>query len=445
MPQGYQIALPTLSSPAFTVPRWMRIGLCYLLFLVVFESLIKSPMPVLIYLLFIGYPLLFFYLAFFFLYFTDRFLAKGASFTALEWWIMGMLLFVFLQGGLVTNVYFGQPIYLGITAEKSWLAILVAFVWWYLLKVKFLDITIIKDALLFMAWFHLPIFFTLIVTLNPNHYQNSLFVYCNSAKGGCQFKFDIFPFEFATVYYFIRFVRSNKWWFGLFVAIFFGYIFFINQKRGTSVALIGAMGLYYLLNLSWNKIIFYAVSVILLIFTAVLLLYVVRPDILDRMATQYKDVILVLEGQQSEEASADARIRETHIAIKYFNENKLSIIFGNGKINNNWKQGPTGEFGHFYPSDIGMLGVVFQFGLLGLCLGLIEYVIVFFNHRRIKKYKYHPFYQAVIYYIVFFVVRGIPSGGSFFDPGMQIAATFAVFVSFFAYMESHPEKNYKTF
>lgn len=435
-----QQAFAPATSARATWKRRLKVFGVYLLFVNVFGTLIKSPVTG-FYLIFGGYPMLFVDLAFFLVYFGDKILNKEGGFTSFEWFVMLMLTYVMLQAGFVTNFYFGQPVFMGMTAEKSWLAILISILFFYLLRIKAIDLTMIRDALLFAAWFHLPIFLVLLATLNPNHYAGTLFVYCNSVKGGCQFEFDIFPFAFASIYYFIRFVRTNKIGFGVIFIIFFAYIFFINQKRGTSLALAGTIGLYYVLNLKFDKIMVYAIGFVLFFISGITFLYFFMPDILARLQLQYYDVYQVLTGHEVAEASAQARVRESAIAFKYFNQNDFSWVFGNGKINNDWSGHPIDLY-HYYPSDIGILGIVWQFGVVGLLLGLTQYLIVLQNHIRIKSFKQSSFYQAVLYFILFFFIRGIPTGGSWFDPGIAIGAVFVGIHYFFYYVDRHPERGY---
>ncbi len=227
-----------------------------------------------------------------------------------------------------------------------------------------------------------------------------------------------------------------------FCCSFFGYIFFINQKRGTSLALLGTLGLYFVLNLKWDKIIVYTVGFVLFLISAILVLYFLLPNIYERLILQYYDVYQVLTGHHVAEASAQARIRESSIAFKYFGRNDLSWIFGNGKTDNDWVGQPP-DLDHYYPSDIGIIGIIWQFGVLGLLLGLYQYYLVVRHHRRIKYFRSSSFYQAVLYFLIFFFVRGIPTGGSWFDPGIAIASVFVAIHYFFYYTELHPERNYK--
>ena len=394
-----------------------------------------------IYLVFIAYPMLFVYTLFFLVYFLDRIYNKNSGLSRYEWWIIIILIYIILVSGITANIYYSQPAFLGMKSEKSWLSIFSGFLFFYLLKTKAIDLAMIRDSLLFGAWFQLPIFMAMVLTLNPNKYNGTLWVYCNTVKGGCQFEFDIFVFAFATIYYFIRFVRTNKLQYGVFFTIFLSYIFFVNQKRGTSLALLGTLGVYFILNLKFDKIMVYAVGFVLALVSAVVLLYLVRPDILMRVELMYSDVFQVLTGHKVAEASADARIRETLIAFKYFGRNTLSWLFGNGKTDNDWVGQPP-DLDHYYPSDIGVIGIIWQFGMIGFLLGIYQYFLVFRHHRLIKTFKDNSFYQAVLYFLIFFIVRSIPTGGSWFDPGIAIACVFVGIHYFFYYAELHPDRGY---
>jgi len=393
------------------------------------------------YLIYGGYPMLFVYTTFFLVYFYDRVYNKGQGFTRFEWWAMIMLTYILVVSGVMANIYYGQPIFTGMKSEKSWLAILSGFLWFYMLKTKAIDLSIVKDALLLGAWVQLPVFMTMVITMNPNKYNGTLWVYCNSVKGGCQFEFDIMVFSFASIYYFIRFVRTNKLWFGVFFVIFYSYIFFVNQKRGTSLALLGTVGLYFLIYQSWDKIIYYTLLSVTVLVAGVTLLYYIRPDIIARVLLEYGDVVAVLTGHHVAEASAEARIRESAIAFKYFDRNHFSWLFGNGKTDHDWAGQPPDLY-HYYPSDIGIIGIIWQFGVVGFLLGFYQYYLVFRHHMRIKSFKKSSFYQAILFFLVFFIVRGIPTGGSWFDPGIATAATFVVLHYFFYYIELHPERGY---
>jgi hypothetical protein len=412
-----------------------------LLLLVVFMygTLVKTPF--FIYWFPIGLGLLAIEIAFMFFYIIDSLLRRGAL-NPLEFLLIGTVTFFPVYSAVVTWFYFGQPIMDGILIQKHWLQGIHGLVIFYLLKTRFVTLYELRDLQLAYPLVTMPLYVFILLTFNPNKYQGTLFVYCNTAKGGCQFEFEIMALAFASIYFFIRFLRSNNWKYGLLWLLFFGYIFFINQKRGTSVALLGTYGLYALLNLKADKIIYYSMTAVVVLLSAAGILYLFQPQILDRIISQYQNVVLVLLGEQTGESSADARIRESLIAFKYFEKNDFSVLFGNGRINPDWSSSVRAEFGHFYPSDLGMLGVIFQYGLLGLLVGYIGYFMIIFWNRKIRFFQADNYFRAVKYFLIFYIARGIPTGGNFFDPGTAIVPFFIAIFYFFYYVESQPHKKY---
>jgi hypothetical protein len=414
-------------------------SLLFLLVVFMYGTLVKTPF--FIYWFPIGLVLLAIEIAFMVFYIFDILLRRG-SMNPFEFVLLATVTFFPVYSGIVTWVYFGQPVLQGILIQKPWLQGLHGLVIFYMLKTRFVTLYELRDLQLGYPFLTMPLYIFIILAFNPNKYQGTLFVYCNTAKGGCQFEFEIMALAFASIYYFIRFVRSNKWVYGILWLLFFGYIFFINQKRGTSLALLGTYGLYALLNLKLDKIIYYALTAVTLLLAAAGLLELFRPDILDRIVSQYQNVLLVLLGEETGEASADARIRESLIAFKYFEKNDFSVIFGNGRINPDWSSSVRAEFGHFYPSDLGILGVIFQYGILGLLAGYTMYFMLIYWNRGIKTFQGDNYFRAVKYFLIFFIVRGIPTGGNFFDPGTAIVPFFVGIFYFFYYIEKHPHKQY---
>ena len=160
------ISLPQQKASRFSLKRSLKVLGIYGLFISVFGVAIKSPIS-LYYLVYVGYPLLFVYFTFFLFFFFDKLYTKGRGFTRYEWWVMFMFLYIIIVSGAMADIYYGQPMFTGMKSEKSWVAIFTGILIFYLLKSKAVDLSIVKDALLFGAWFQLPFFLTLVFSLNP--------------------------------------------------------------------------------------------------------------------------------------------------------------------------------------------------------------------------------------------------------------------------------------
>jgi len=118
----------------------------------------------------------------------------------------------------------------------------------------------------------------------------------------------------------------------------------------------------------------------LLLFAALLLF---KQDYLVHLGMKFGDAInVVLTGEKTADASANARIVETLITMPYIAEH---WAFGNGDLSNQWKGGFESRFGHFYPSDIGIIGTFFLFGIIGVLLFSIQFMFAVRYANRLPK------------------------------------------------------------
>jgi hypothetical protein len=85
---------------------------------------------------------------------------------------------------------------------------------------------------------------------------------------------------------------------------------------------------------------------------------------------------------------------------------------------------------------------IWQFGVLGLILGFYQYYLVLRHHRRIKFFRKNSFTRP-FFFPDLLPCRGIPTGGSWFDPGIAIASFSCRYIISFTYVELHPERGYR--
>lgn len=428
-----------LSQSKWTTDKIVKTFFLAILFIFQFGTLGRSPLnwmlPSLTSLLFAAFFI------FFIFYITDL-LIKGAKFTSFDLLVLTLYLFIPFYSGLVSFIFWRQPIIYGITTQFEWTFLVFGFILFYLLKTKWITLYDIRDTFLLMSWILLVIYSLVSVFFNPAQYYGTSFVYCNLAKGGCGFKFDIFLIAFSAIYYFIKFLRTNKSSYIIYFLLFFCYIFFEYQKRGFTAMLIGTLFLYMVFNLNYKKLIFYSGIFLFTIIAAVGVLYFVKPDTLTNIGLMYSNVLDVLQGEESGEQSADSRILVFVKAASLVEKHPASIFFGNGKWSNSWGGNPSNSMGYFYPADIGLLGSVFIYGILGVLIVHIEFILSILWLKRIKINKSDLFLQSCKYYLLFFYLRGITAGGSFFVPGPGITILFISIIYFYYYIEIKKERNY---
>jgi hypothetical protein len=74
------------------------------------------------------------------------------------------------------------------------------------------------------------------------------------------------------------------------------------------------------------------------------------------------------------------RITEVAVAVPYIRRN---LFFGSGYLSANWKYGFRRVFRYFYPSDIGIIGNVFVYGLIGTLFFFLPFVVAYRYSKQV--------------------------------------------------------------
>jgi hypothetical protein len=141
-------------------------------------------------------------------------------------------------------------------------------------------------------------------------------------------------------------------------------------------------------------------------------LFFLNHDLYGSLVDKFSDAFTVLfTGELTGDASANARISETVMALPYMQKHWL---FGSGVVSFQWNGGfQNAMSGYFFPDDIGIIGMVFIYGLLGLFLFLVEFKLALSFSRRIPFFaRQHPLLDAAKGFILFYALR-FPATGLF--------------------------------
>jgi hypothetical protein len=132
---------------------------------------------------------------------------------------------------------------------------------------------------------------------------------------------------------------------------------------------------------------------------------------------------VVMTGKESSDISANARIFEIALAEPYVNKNTL---LGSGLLSNQWQGGFQDRLGYFHPSDIGIYGVIFAYGILGLLLFSFQFYFAwrYSNSSLFKGKQYIHLSDAMIGLLVFHAFYSITTGvfAFSFEQGLMMTA-----------------------
>jgi hypothetical protein len=144
------------------------------------------------------------------------------------------------------------------------------------------------------------------------------------------------------------------------------------------------------------------------------------------MVTLFAQMFTVLTGEMSNDNSSNARIWTSLTVLNYFEHNDLSIYFGTGRLSHQWNNGYERLFGYFYPEDIGLLGGLFLYGILGLFLLIIIPYFWIIREIRATRNENDIFILTIKYMLVLSIIR-LLQGGLYFGPDIWIVLFFILY------------------
>jgi hypothetical protein len=192
--------------------------------------------------------------------------------------------------------------------------------------------------------------------------------------------------------------------------LFLAYLVFISAGRSALVAVLAS---YFFFSIKWRtpqaNIIFLFKMMAAMIVAGAVLYFFPSQELL-RFQEKFGDAIqVVMSGREGNDVSANARILEVAIAKPYIEKN---WFLGNGFISNQWNGGFSGVIGYFHPSDIGLLGVIYEYGVLGLALfsAQIYFIWKYARHLSVKTSRSHRLVNAIKCFLLYFLLNSITTG-----------------------------------
>lgn len=335
---------------------------------------------------------------------------KGKAFNRVVLYYLLLIAIIPLYGAYRAGAEFGQPFIYGFLSERGWLLFGVGIWLYYVLVAKKMTSDTMESAFVFMAWASLFIFSLFVLTFDPSQLQgsedSSKFI-LNSEIRGMRFNFQTYFITFGAIYYLVRYsVRKNPIDL-IFLLLFLGYIVFAVQGRTYMMTIAATFLLYWWLSYSLSRFTLTMVKLLLFILAALMVIQAVMPDYIERMGDLFAQMFTVLTGEESQDASANARIFQSLIVFEYFDAHPLSIWLGTGSVSNQWHDGYDSIFGYFYPSDIGLLGGLFVYGVVGFVFLFLFPMIISIKTFRKVTCKQDIFMVAIKYLLIYSLIRSI--------------------------------------
>ena len=304
---------------------------------------------------------------------------------------------------------FNQPIYYGLLSERGWLqfglfvvvSILIARhnYFWGALKSA-----ITWSAILVLAmflFFYAASFFTSLEAYNIGYM---------STDRGLRFQFPKLFLTVGTFLYFLKYLTKRRVIdLAIFVAFILCALFIVKGRTYILTLLIGLGFIMYKTDFfKRKKHLIRAVPIIGSV-GAGLIFLVTSLALSSETDVQFIDTSVL------------SRYQQIQIALPYFADTN-NLLFGTGRLSHHFYEGYSGLFGHFYPSDIGILGGVFLYGVVGtvVFLGIdlwLSLQVCSVKHSKLSEIDVHfTALQGLAFANVIFIWQR----GSFLGPSLSL-------------------------
>lgn len=322
-----------------------------------------------------------------------------------------------LWAGIMANLSEQQNIMLGITSQRHWYGISGCFVLIYMLQTRFITIGDLFRAMKWLGWGTMVYFIWCYMFLDPKQYLDYSFVGYSDIKGGYRFKFGIDFIAFLSVFYTVKYVKqrdSASLWLS---AINLSYLFFLHQGRSVMISVVATLFVFYMFEVNWQRAARIFVSIGIGFMVIMGIMYAIIPDRVNDYIIQYTSLAtVVFTGNASGESSVDARLEEMAILFLYLQDYPIGWWIGVGKLNAE-SAGSEHGIATVPPGDIGILGSIMTYGILGSILIYMQFFIAFRSLKFIRRYKHEPFMIASKYFLIFCFLSSLAKGYLFMQPG----------------------------
>ncbi|MBH21715.1 MAG: hypothetical protein CML98_08105 [Rhodobiaceae bacterium] len=349
---------------------------------------------------------------------------KHKIFKNVQSYIFFFLIFIPILGSASAFFTYSQPIFYGLVSYRNLILLLfVLMLIKQLIKGSF-TIKHLQSSFLFLAWISLFVFGFIYTFINPNDLDANNFGNLVIDGGGYYNQFNLpkgfilygiffylcmiinnktrSPFNIISLILFLSFILLTSFSRMLFLSMFISIVFVILNIN--SVKIVGKLR---------NFIKFIPILILIL----VVLLYF-NPDYFSIFFSKYSDAFLAITGSNEvQDWSANARIDQSLIVFPLIQDN---LLFGTGALSNQWMGGYKEVYGYLHPSDLGLIGILFQIGIFGLLFLLIQYYFAFSAIRKFLKVNeetlYKEFYMSIIAMLLMTCISSITTGSILYQP-----------------------------
>ena len=343
-------------------------------------------------------------------------------FSSFELYLLAMMLLIPFLSGLFAWREFGQPIIYGFLSQRGVTLFAGALLLIHGLRYRIFTLRDVEKSLLFLAWGTLILYLIMKTLLDPAMFSSYGKGFVEGGDGDHpSFKLPGIFIIFGIYYYLFLGFRKKQGKYYLIAGLFF--IFLLGDAGGRSMT-VAMLATFVFFVYRWggvSRLIALLPKMLVVITLFLGIAYVANPESVSSRVEKFSDAFTVaFTGNEVEDVSANARILETLIAMPYVQKNPL---LGNGNISNQWQDGYEGVLGgYFYPSDIGIIGVLYMYGVVGFILFAWQYWFAIREANRLPIQIHNPMLDATKGCLLYLAIHSLVTG--FFVHNAEISFLF---------------------
>ncbi|MDR3413057.1 MAG: hypothetical protein P4L87_19250 [Formivibrio sp.] len=337
--------------------------------------------------------------------------------SAFEWYMICLVILTPLLSALEAWREFGQPWLYGLLAQRSVALIASVLFLSRALREKWITLRELERSMLVLVWGTAVLYVAMKVVLNPADFSS----YPGFTLEGEEFAFQGYFIFFGMIYYaFIALRRQQPKYYALALVLFTCGL----QKKGMRQGLVFLLLTFFFFAYRWldrGRFLRLLPKALLTLTVLIGAVFVLSPSSIGDIAGKFHDAYTVIFiGENVDDPSANARIGESVIALTGFVKHPL---LGNGRISVQWQGGGNSVLGDYFDAnDVGLLGMFYSLGIVGVMLFSGQFFFAYFALRKIPGDYYSPLLDAVKAVLFIFGLNSVSNGA--FVPDVTILLIF---------------------
>lgn len=296
---------------------------------------------------------------------------------------------------------FGQPLLYGLLADRAKLYILTPLAFVFLVQKGVVRKSQVEQSLFYIAIIYLLTCLILYLFVNPEVFQSPSFASVTEFKG-VKYKLNSALIILLTFFSLYKIAFKNQSFFAVLLAICVCYMFFLVKGRSQFFAVFLSSVYFFVFQLDNDRRKSLLIAVIPTGLIVALVIYLFFIEEWQTNVRLFNSALDVFMGNPAYDSSAASRVRQTDLIWGAIREH---LYLGNGYLSTRWKGGYAGIFDHFYPSDLGWLGLLYVNGILGLIVLNLPFLLFFRYSALVSKDKRDALYHVMLNFMIYLSIH----------------------------------------